>query len=268
MMVISIEQSLWGVALVLCNALLTFLLHLRLSKTLLWITLRGGVQLFMLGWLLQWIFTQSSVWVVGGVGLCMVGLASHAAVSRCKHRFRGIYLQSFLSLGLSTLLTLGFGLVAMLRADPWHEPSVVIPLMGMIIGNSLNSIALALDRLLDDLVRNRAAIETKLSLGATRWEAAHDTLCDAVRTGLIPIINLMTVVGVVSLPGTMTGLLMSGMAPLSAVQFQFMTLTLIMTCTLIATIMAVLCTYVRFFNRDHHFDTALIRNPKRQEAVA
>lgn len=262
-MIIGLDQALWGVLLVLVNAGITYMLHLRLAKTLIWITLRGGVQLLMLGWLLQWIFMQPSMWVVGAIGVGMVALASQAAIGRCKHRFRGIYLQSMVSMGLSALVIVGLGLTVILHADPWYDPKVAIPIMGMIIGNSLNAIALAMDRLLEDLMRDRAAIETKLALGATRWEAAHTSLCTAIRTGLVPIINLMTVVGVVSLPGTMTGLLLGGTDPLSAVMFQFLILILIMTCTVLATIGMVFWTYHRLFHSEHRCDVKLLQPAKR-----
>ena len=95
--------------------------------------------------------------------------------------------------------------------------------------------------------------QAAFGLGATRWEAALAPIRHAIRTGMIPIMNSMMVVGIVSLPGMMTGQLISGTAPLHAVQYQIVIMFLIASATALGTVGVVLLTYYRMFNHDHQF---------------
>ena len=96
----------------------------------------------------------------------------------------------------------------------WYQPQYAIPLMGMVLGNSLNGTSIGLNSFTDTLVTHREQVEMALTLGASRWEAVRMPVQHAVRTGMIPIINTMMVVGIVSLPGMMTGQLLSGTSPM------------------------------------------------------
>ena len=97
----------------------------------------------------------------------------------------------------------------------------------MILGNTLNGISLGLDRLGEQLASKRDQVETLLALGATRWEAARAFIQQAVRTGMIPMINSMMIVGLVSLPGMMTGQLLGGTPPEQAVRYQIVIMFLL-----------------------------------------
>ena len=101
-------------------------------------------------------------------------------------------------------------------------------------------------------------IEALLALGATRWEAARQPVQQAVRTGLIPIINAMMVVGIVSLPGMMTGQLLAGVSPIEAVKYQIVIMFLRASGTALGTVAVVLLSYRRLFNDDHQFLGSLI----------
>jgi putative ABC transport system permease protein len=114
---------------------------------------------------------------------------------------------------------LGFQVTAVVfQVDPWWMPQYFIPLGGMIAGNSMNAISICLERLLTGLRDRRERIELALSMGATYREATSDLLGDAVRAGMIPSINALMTVGLVSLPGMMTGQILAGVAPVSAVK--------------------------------------------------
>lgn len=253
------DSQLWiGAFLIVFNALLTFVLQLNLAKSILWTSLRGCCQLLLLGIGLQWIFSHPSPWLVLLIAILMLLIASRTVTSRCSYRFRGMMLQNALSMGLSTLFTICIGLNFVVNADPWYTPQMIIPLMGMLIGNTLNAVGLCLDRLLNDLKKEQSLIETKLSLGANRWEAALPTLSKSIQTGLVPVMNLMTVVGVVSLPGTMSGLVLAGTDALSAVKFQFLIIVLIMTCSILATTMSAMWTFYKFFNHSHQLNSSLL----------
>jgi putative ABC transport system permease protein len=149
-------------------------------------------------------------------------------------------------------------LFALVRVRPWYSPHYAIPLVGMILGNTLNGIALGLDRLGSELNARRGEIEGLLALGATRWEAARGPVQQAIRTGMIPILNAMMVVGIVSLPGMMTGQLLAGVDPIQAVKYQIVIMFLISSGTALGTVGVVLLSYRRLFNANHQFLHRLI----------
>lgn len=103
---------------------------------------------------------------------------------------------------------------------PWYSPQFAVPISGMILGNTFNTVSLTFDRLTQALSQQRGQLEMMLSLGATLWEAFQDIACQAVSAGILPTINSMTVVGIVSLPGMMTGQILAGGAPDQAVRYQ------------------------------------------------
>ena len=119
----------------------------------------------------------------------------------------------------------------------------------MILGNTLNGISLGLDRLGNELASKRDQVDTLLALGATRWEAARGSIQQALRTGMIPTINMMVVVGLVSLPGMMTGQLIAGQSPEQAARYQIMILFLIAAGTSMGTVGVVLLGYLRLFSQ-------------------
>ena len=121
----------------------------------------------------------------------------------------------------------------------------------MLLGNALTGISLGLDRLLTRLSDARSVIEAQLALGATRWEASREALRDAIRTGMTPIMNTMLVVGIVSLPGMMTGQILAGAKPADAVKYQILVLFMIAATTALGTLGAVLFGFKRLFNDRH-----------------
>jgi putative ABC transport system permease protein len=146
-----------------------------------------------------------------------------------------------------------------LRVEPWYLPQYAIPLLGMILGNTLTGISLGLERFTDALTQGRDQVELLLTLGGTRWEAALPAIRQAARTGMIPILNSMTVVGIVSLPGMMTGQLLAGVSPVQAVKYQIVIMFLIASATALGTVGAVLLGYLRLFNRRHQFRFEALR---------
>ena len=120
-----------------------------------------------------------------------------------------------------------FALTVQIRPQPWWSPQFALPLFGMILGNTMTGVSLGLDTLHTAMHRERAAIEAKLLLGSTRWEAVSTSLRQAVRSGFTPIINSMAATGVVSLPGMMTGQILSGVDPQEAVKYQILITLLI-----------------------------------------
>jgi len=252
-----LELSFWqlGIAaslIVICG-LISLLLHLELQQRLLLAAVRTVVQLLLIGLVLRWIFSVGQWYVVLGLMMVMTLIAGIAAVGRTGRRYRGIHLDSVISVWASSWLITAVALGAVVQVQPWYRPQYAIPLLGMILGNTLNGISLGLDRLGEELAGGRDRVETLLALGATRWESARESIQRAVRTGMIPTINTMMVVGLVSMPGMMTGQLLAGADPLQAVMYQIVIMFLIAAGTSLGTVSVVLLGYRRLFTADHQF---------------
>ena len=251
-------------ALVLVNGVLSFALRLGLERRLFWAALRMTVQLLLVGLILKWVFASASLYVVIGALVPMTLIAGVSAVRRAERTFPGMYVASIISVWVSAWLISAFALGLILRSDPWYAPRHAVPLTGLILGNSLTGISLALDRFTAELVGKRAEVEALLSLGATRWEAARDSLRQALRAGLIPMLNAMLVAGIVSLPGMMTGQLLSGADPAQAARYQIIVMFLLAASTALGTMGVTLLSYRRLFNDDHQFRHDVISARRRE----
>jgi putative ABC transport system permease protein len=239
--------------LILINGGISLLLRLGLGRRLLVAAVCTVVQLVAIGLVLQWVFRLNRWYAVLAIMLVMTLVAGNAGVRRTHLRYPGIWLSSVASVLVSSWLMAAIALFVLVRVEPWYSPHYAIPLLGMILGNSLNGISLGLDRLGSELTARRAQVEAMLALGATRWEAAHRPIQEAVRTGMVPTINAMMVVGIVSLPGMMTGQLLAGVAPVEAVKYQIVIMFLISSGTALGTVGVVLLSFRRLFNADHQF---------------
>ena len=248
-----IQVALAGL-LVLAIGALSVACQLGMHKTLLGAAMRMAAQLLLVGLVLEWVFRVDRWYVVVAIVVAMTGIAGVTAGRRAHRRYAGIWINAIVSIWASSWLIGGFGLVIVVRGQhPWYEPQYAIPLMGMVLGNSLNGIALGLNTFLDGVIARRQQVEARLALGATRWEAAREPIRHAVRMGMIPIVNAMMVAGVVSLPGVMTGQLLSGVAPIEAVKYQIVILSLVASATALGTFGVVVLSFLRFFSRDHQF---------------
>lgn len=252
-----IDLSYWQVGsaalLILVNGVLSFVLRLGLERRLLGAALRMSVQLLLIGSVLHWVFAVSRWYLVLGLMVFMTAIAGVAAVRRTGYRYAGIWVSSIVSVWASSWVVTWTALLAIVQVEPWYRPQYAIPLLGMILGNTLNGIALGLDRFAAELDAHRDQVEGLLALGATRWEAARISVQEAVRTGMIPILNSMAVAGLVSLPGMMTGQLLAGVEPVRAVKYQIVIMFLIASGTALGTVGVVLFSYRRMFSADHQF---------------
>src|SRR3954453_17178612 len=248
--------------LIVINGGISVLLRLGLERRLLLAAICTVVQLFFIGLILDWVFRVGRWYVVIALILTMTVIAGIAAVQRANIRYPGVWRNGIASVWLSSWLMGSFGLFAIMPMEPWYSPQHAIPLVGMILGNTLSGISLGLDRLGGELVPRRTHVETLLSLGGSRWEAARESIRRAVRTGMIPIVNSMMVVGIVSLPGMMTGQLLAGIAPIHAVKYQIVIMFLIASGTALGVVSAVLLSYFRLFNDHHQFLSRLVRESR------
>jgi putative ABC transport system permease protein len=245
--------------LLLVPGLVSVVLRLGLGGRLAIASVRTVAQLSLLGLVLVWVFELGRWYFVLPVLLLMLIAAARAAVQRSARRVPGSYLQAFGALVLATSVTVFSITEVVIGVDPWYAPQYVIPLVGMMLGNALTGISLGLDRLLDDLVERRAAIEARLALGSTLWLATRPWMRTALRTAMVPILNSMSVVGLVSLPGMMTGQILAGASPRDAVSYQILIMFMIASVTAIASILLCLATYRTLADPKHRLRWHLIR---------
>lgn len=210
--------------LLIANAGISIAFSLGLERSMALAAVRMVLQLVLAGLLLKFVFQQSSPWLTAGIGLVMVAAAGREAMSRQERRILGW--QSW-ALGAGSLLVVGtlatvFAVAGVVKPDPWYAPRYILPILGMVLGNALTGVALALDSVTSMAAREKPAIEARLSLGATRLEAMDEILRRALKTGMMPILNAMAATGVVSLPGMMTGQILAGLDPLEAAKYQIM----------------------------------------------
>jgi putative ABC transport system permease protein len=211
-----------------------------LKKELVIATIRTIGQLLLVGIILETVFqTRHWAWVLGYL-LIMLLVASKTIYDRArKQKSR----SSFRDIGLSVFIGAGFTIFwvgdMVISIHPWYAPQYLIPLAGMILGNSMNSAALGIDRFQSELQNRKHQIETLLALGATPRIAADESLKAAITAGMIPNINAMMIVGIVSLPGMMTGQILAGQSPLPAVMYQIVVMFMI-TCASAVTMVILL----------------------------
>ena len=227
--------------LVLLLALLSTRMRTGISQQLVIAAIRTALQLTLIGLVLKALFASAHPGWVALMSLFMLMVAGREVMVRQERRFRGWwgYAVGTFSMFLSSFAVTIFALIVILGDDPWYTPQYAIPLLGMLLGNTMNGIAIAMDRLTHAAWEQRNLIEARLMLGE-RWDTAiSEYRRQAIRSGMIPIINAMAAAGVVSLPGMMTGQILAGAAPVEAVKYQILIMFLISAGTGLGTLAAV-----------------------------
>ena len=250
MIQLSIVDLAIAAALVLLLALLSLRLHSAISRQLVVAAVRTAVQLTLIGLVLKVLFANASLGWVTLMALVMLLIAGREVMMRQERRFRGWwgFAVGTGSMFLSSFAVTVFALVVILGDEPWYAPQYAIPLLGMLLGNTMNGISISMDRLTHAAWEQRNVIEARLMLGQ-RWDTAiSDYRKQAIRSGMIPIINAMAAAGIVSLPGMMTGQILAGVAPVEAVKYQILIMFLISAGTGLGTLAAVTIGSRRLFD--------------------
>jgi len=227
-------------ALVLALAGLTWYLRLALSGKLLIAAVRTVIQLILLGLVLEYLFSSAHPALIALIALLMLLVAGREVMARQRRPFRGWwgYGLGASSMFVSSFLLLLFTLNVIVAPTPWYQPQYSIPLLGMLLGNTMSGVALTLDNLTQNAWRSRAQIESRLMLGEDWRSAMREHVRDSVRTGLIPIINAMAAAGIISIPGMMTGQILAGNSPMIAATYQILIMFMISAGTGFASVLA------------------------------
>lgn len=247
---ISNWQLLLSIGLVIITGLISYFLKLGLLKSLLWGTVRAFLQLTLIGYALSFIFAVNNPALIIIIILVMCWVASREATRRIKNPPHKPGITAFFALLASTFLVGIMVVRLIISPEPWYTAQVMIPIFGMILGNSMNAIALSLDRMYSEIHAHVDEVEQLLCFGATPWEAVRHFAQSAVAAGMTPIINSLMVVGLVSLPGMMTGQILAGMDPTEAVRYQFVVMIMIAAAVAIGCLLIVGLSYKKMFNED------------------
>lgn len=209
-------------------------------------TIRSAVQLLLVGYILQYIFNTGNPVLLLIIISIMMLVASLNAAKRAKG-VQGIVWRIFVSIALTELLmmtlVLGLGIVEV-------SPRYIIPISGMTIGNAMVVAGLYLNRMKEEVHASKPEIETLLSLGATAKQAVHTQLKKAVKSSMIPTIDSMKTVGIVQLPGMMTGMIIAGADPIEAVRYQILIVFAFTSSAAITAITLSLLSYKLWFTND------------------
>jgi len=195
---------------------------LGLEKDLLWGTVRAGGQLIAIGYVLLVLFKhEEPVWVFLTLAVMLVAAAATSA-GRVEHGpgWTELFPRALLAIAAGTAVALVPVFVAIVPPVPWFNARYLVPIGGMMLASAMNTVALVFERLFATARSEAATIEQLLALGATEKQAIAPHVRASVRAAMIPTINGLLTVGLVALPGMMTGQILSGTAPEQAVRYQ------------------------------------------------
>jgi len=228
-------------------------LRLGLARPLLVAAVRMAAQLFAIGLVLDALLrVQVPLWIAALLAV-MLAFAGREVRARQERPLAGAWGYGVATLSMAAGLTvaLGVALATAVRPDPWFDAGVLIPLGGMILGNAMTGVALAVSALVRGVESEGRAVEAQLALGEPIDVALRPLVRRALAQGLMPTINAMAATGLVFLPGMMTGQILAGVAPLVAVKMQLLVMLLISGGTGLGALLAVRLTAHRLSDERH-----------------
>lgn len=219
--------------------------ELDLQKEIIVSMLRAVIQLTIVGYLLDFIFgLESSICIIILVLIMMINAAVNT--KNKAGQINNVVAISFLGISIGTTITIS---VLIMSGAIEFVANDIIPISGMIISNSMVAIGLSYKSLNNAFANRRVEVEVKLSLGANIKEASQDILRESIKLAFMPTLDSAKTLGIVSLPGMMTGLILGGTSPLIAIKFQIMVTFMILSSSSIATLIATYLGYKGFFNK-------------------
>lgn len=225
---------------------------IKREKQILIASTRMTVQLTLMGYVLMFVFNNPSWWLTSLMITIMITFAIYNSIKRVKSKMSKELKQIIaFSMICGSLATAAFFIIVVLQVRPWFNPQYFIPISGMIIGNSMTGIALGANKLCSDIEDKRVEIENSLMLGASPVVATREIVNNAFDSAILPTMNNMLTMGIVSLPGMMTGQILSGTFPLTAIKYQIGIMLAILGSTALATVFFVTLGYKTFFTKDN-----------------
>lgn len=234
-----------ALAVVLMAIALSRMQKLGLEWEMMYSILRAFLQLSVIGFVLQFIFNQqNSGWIILAY-LFMVTIAGYTAGQRAKHVPRGKYVAGA-SILAGTSVTMA--VLVLLNVFPF-TPRYIIPVAGMMVGNAMTVTGVTMKRLRDDVKVQISLVETALALGATPRQATLQQVKRSLVIALSPVLDNAKTVGLISLPGAMTGLIMGGASPVEAIQLQIVVMNMLIGASTVSSIMSTYLCWPNFFTK-------------------
>lgn len=240
----NITSLLIASSLVLVTLFFSYSQKLKLEKEIIISVARAIIQLVAVGYILEYIFGLENPIFTTLLLLIMTFNAAYNAAKRGK-AIRNGFLISFLSITSGASITLT---VLVCSKAIQYEPYQIIPVGGMIISNSMVALGLCYKQITSDFKNRRQEVETELSLGADILPSSIEIIRNSIKTGMLPTIDGAKTLGIVSLPGMMTGLILAGTPPVEAIKYQIMVTFMILSTTSISSFIACYFSYRGFFN--------------------
>lgn len=219
------------------------------EKEILVSSLRMTVQLIIVGYILVYIFAVNHYLISIGVLIFMEIFAIRNIYARVKLKIN-YQLRKVITFAMvtGTTITIFYFLLIVINLDPWYEAHYFVPISGMVIGNSMTGVSLGTERLIDGIKTKKNLIENSLMLGATPNKATKNIVNDAFTAAILPTVNSMVGMGIVFLPGMMTGQILSGVSPLTAIEYQIAIMLGILGGVSLTVFILVQLGYKTFFN--------------------
>lgn len=237
----------FSIMLVLVAIFISHKEKLTLEKDIIWSTLRAIIQLLIVGYILKYIFQVDHEILTIAMVMFICFNAAWNAKKRSKYIDK-IFITAFIAITSGTFLTL---IILISSKAIAFTPMQVIPITGMIAGNAMIAVGLCFNNLGQRFSSQQQQIQEMLSLGATPKVASAAIIRESIRASLIPTVDSAKTVGIVSLPGMMSGLIFAGVDPLEAVKYQIMVTFMLLATASLSTILAGYMTYVKFYNARH-----------------
>ncbi|KAI8993240.1 UPF0014 family [Pilobolus umbonatus] len=206
---------------ILINAGISLYLKLKLEKALLISSVRCIVQLTIMGKILNDVFEANNVYLVMLMTFTLIFLSSCETVyNKSEWSFNGMFPSVLITTAFTTMLIGIIGSRYAMNEKTFWAPDLFIPTMGLILGVTAGGVAVSLSICLDKIKEDQKVIETYLSYGASKWEACRMIAKESIKLALLPNINRMSIVGLITIPGAMTGQILSGAPIMNAVYYQ------------------------------------------------
>lgn len=219
------------------------------EKEILLATVRMSLQLVLVGYLLVYLFDNPNPFYTLVIIAIMQVFAIYNVYKRTKYPLGGAMKKHIaFAMAIGILTSLFFFILVVLDVTPWYEPRYFIPIAGMIIGNSMTGVSLGVNNLISGFEANKSQIEGALMLGATPKHAARKVVNQAFDSAMLPTINSMVGMGIIFLPGMMTGQILSGTSPIVAVEYQIAIMLGIVGSVSLTVILYLQLAYKSFFN--------------------
>ncbi len=248
-----------GYVILIIPLIVFWYLKTGLIKDMLIAIIRMTVQLLLVGLYLEFIFNLNFWWVNVLWVLIMVIIATYTVVKRSELNLRVFFFPVFLALVASLLVIDPFFIGAVIRLDYFFESRYFIPITGIILGNWMRTNIIALNSYYKSIDHNRLLFRFYMGNGANRHEALMPFIREALKDAFNPVIANMSIVGLISLPGVMTGQILGGSNPTVAIKYQIMIMLTIFVGSLITVVLTILMTNKRIFDKMDNLSVEILR---------